>query len=170
LAIANKEQDLNCETTGYFGRNWGGKLSARNQSEEAEKAERRTRYACEAYSAQRALATIIESSFPAFWTPLYIGVAKNLQRRLSKHQADYKTRHHSHSDIPNTTHISSDDDDSIILAKRLHSCGYTPDQLMILIIPIEFSIEDTPLDTVREIAEVAEYWLNRFNSPRLGRL
>jgi hypothetical protein len=103
-----------------------------------------------------------------FSSPVYIGVAENLRDRLKTHRRDFANA---------TEYLQGNPDDSLKMKSRGKSFGYRAaargiamENLVAWVMDLgELVDPDTSVDTLREIAESAEWILHRLYSPILGR-
>lgn len=130
----------------------------------------KTRRDCRGHNHRRLLSRIIEASFPVFWQPLYIGVAVNLRNRLNTHQRAIRQAFDEGASSLEQFELQEEFKEAATLAKRISICRYRAEHLVIAILPIEHLAEEASAKEIRTVAEVAEAWLNRFSTPRLGRL
>jgi hypothetical protein len=155
------------EVTAFFDNRWSGKLEYRSIQDSKEAASEALKSYCKNSEERRLLVDLIKSSFPLFWQPLYIGVAKNLKVRLSTHK-----RVLIGSEIDDFAFTKEEKDDfesAKSLGERLRACNYKWEHLWVYTLSINES--DLALDRqrIRKISEVAERWLNILNTPKLGK-
>lgn len=160
-------QPVRSDVTAFFDSSWSGKLEyTSNRKVEASASDALTA-ACNNNKERRLLVDLISSSFPLFWQPLYIGVAKDLKTRLLTHK-----RVLNGSELENVPASGARNDDlesARGLGERLCACHYRAEELWVY--TLEMNHSELGIDTprAREIAEVAESWLNILNTPKLGR-
>ncbi len=170
LVQASIPQDLQASLNAPFGTVWGGPLKARMAERKGQSPKKKTENACAKKSELVLLSNLLRATFPAFWAPLYTGVAVNLRSRLHTHRRAYSAYLLGEEEYCNSEPSNDDEAQSRDLAARLKACGYRPEQLTICLFPIEGVLTTTEMTRVRKIAEAAESWLNHFNLPRLGKL
>jgi len=172
LIEASIPQDLDATVSAPFGTIWNGLLKTGISARKGLSPKTKTEESCLKKSDILFLSELLRASFPIFWTPLYTGVAINLRTRLQNHQRAYGAELAGDENAINSTGAALDDEDiqARHLAQRLRKCGYKPEQLSIILLPIEGIKTPVELTRIRKIAEAAESWLNHFNLPRLGKL
>ena len=171
LLGASKAQDLAAIVKAPFGTNWKGSLATTKDFKRGDTPTGKTKSACDSIDHHVFLSELILTTFPIFWSPIYIGVSVNLNARLNNHQTAYEYALQGLlEDLPHDGAEPSDVDASKDLARRLVAAEYRPEHLWIAILPIENADTTDQLKKARLIAEAAESWLNHFNTPRLGRL
>ncbi len=112
---------------------------------------------------------ILQVATPILSAPIYIGVATNLRIRLKQHtDALFKLAHAS----PNE--LSAEDRKRLIedgrFAARAIGMGFSPDNLSVWTLGLDAVYsggENT--EVLRKVAETAEWLLNRWHKPLLGR-
>jgi hypothetical protein len=98
---------------------------------------------------------VLEKSVPNFSSPMYIGMSKNVHRRIQEHESLIR----KYSSIPQSIiHEPSSRDQSF--AMRLCSRGIPPNQLVVCV-----NIVDVSDDSYIDIENI----LNRIHYPLLGR-
>ncbi|WP_433562294.1 hypothetical protein ACQP1O_33080 [Nocardia sp. CA-151230] len=117
---------------------------------------------------RRAISEILAMAAPVFSTPLYIGVATDLRERLCVHRRDFGRAYEWLRDHP-------DDRDRLRLeaknfGSRAAARNITMDRLEAWVIDVgEGSDNEFSTQKLRQIAQTAEWLLNRFHTPILGR-
>jgi hypothetical protein len=160
-------QPVHSDVTAFFDSRWSGKLEYTSNRTVEASASKSLKSACKTSEERRLLVDLINYSFPLFWQPLYVGVATDLSSRLATHK-----RVLSGSIIEDvaTTKAEKDDLESAKnLGERLRICGYRAEQLWVYILEVDESELTIDGKRTRQIAEVAERWLNILNTPKLGR-
>jgi hypothetical protein len=104
---------------------------------------------------RRVFADILARATPALTSPLYIGVATNLNTRIQTHSQM----------IERLSDFDPKDDPAYSFAREVVHRQIPQRKLVVYILPLEG--DDVPLE--REVAEAAESLLNRMFFPILGR-
>lgn len=175
--------DLAIDAQGGFSTTWRGTISdASNGSlqqildpdpsvmppEWNEGAEPKLQATLDSPRRRRQLFNILLASSPVLTSPLYIGVAKNLNKRLYQHtQMLIK--------LSSALRKSSDEFDKVLanpklknqFAVRAVERRLSLDDLEVWVLPLESDEHD--IQEIRCIAEAAEWLLNRWHRPVLGR-
>lgn len=170
LMNASKDQDLDCSIDGYFGSSWNGSVSSSIRPARGSTPAEKTKRDCKTHETHQLLAQIIDVSFPIFWQPLYIGVAVDLKRRLYTHQRVFRNIFEEGNLAVSELENQDEFKEAATLAKRIHLCGYRPEHLIVATLPIAGAQDQYDIKQIRKVSEVAESWLNRFSTPRLGRI
>jgi hypothetical protein len=167
FSAASSLQPVRADVTAFFDTKWSGKLNYETQRRVECGAGRLLKSSCKNDLERRLLVELISYSFPVFWQPLYIGVARNLNSRLFTHK-----RILNGSALGESGRDESETEDlqaARNLGERLKACSFRPEQLWVYTLAIDRSTVDLNEQRIRQIAEVAESWLNIFNTPKLGR-
>lgn len=113
---------------------------------------------------RRVLAQVLMEAAPRLVSPIYIGVATNLRERITQHVSGIRTV---------TKALADGDPVPAMLrgkfAERAAKAGFSEDDLRIGVMPIPDLGQNLDLELRREIAEAAEFVLNRWHHPILGR-
>lgn len=114
------------------------------------------------------LAGALAMATPVFASPLYIGVAENLHERLQTHKNNLYRVAASLRNRPDLREKLQETDKNF--AVRAVTLGFTPDNLIVWTLRLD-SFSETTLDqdALRTVAEAAEWLLNRWHRPVLGR-
>ena len=112
----------------------------------------------------------LSRSAPVFSSPLYIGVAVDLRKRLRRHSHNLQA--HRLNSAGNVNYF-----DNVTEAKtrgsfafRAAQQGFSPDNLEVWVLNIsEFAEEGATIEDQRTVAEACEWLLNRWHRPQLGR-
>lgn len=172
-----KEPDLNANISSRFQHTWTGTLSASPESDVADALSGKDKFqmkfsaydALKKESQRTRLSQLLERATPYISSPIYIGVATNLRTRLKEHIHDLR-KVSEHIDDPQYRDRIYDalknKKTRDIFAIRAVCAGFTPDTLEAFAIPL-----DSPgsVDEARNLAEIAEFMLNRWHRPLLGR-
>jgi hypothetical protein len=111
------------------------------------------------------LVEVITAACPVFSHPLYIGVADSLRIRLKDHADEYFNLRAAQSESPQEfTDYRSEQ----TFAQRAFRLGLKEENLMVYFRPIEVD-EKLGQEATRETLEAAEWILNRWATPLLGR-
>lgn len=134
---ATQLHDVDSEVTAFFDTKWSGNLTYKAEPRQAGTPARKTALYCKDENSRRLLVELLLWSFPAFWQPLYIGVATSLKQRLSTHERVLSALI-NHQDVDHLFRGMSADDLNAAktLGERLNSCGYAPEHLWVAILPI----------------------------------
>lgn len=160
-------QPIHTDVTAFFDSSWSGKLEYTSNRKVEASASSALKSACKTNEERRLLVDLISCSFPLFWQPLYVGVAVDLSSRLSTHK---RVLNGSKIDVVASTKAEKDNLESAKnLGERLRASGYRAEQLWVHILAVDQSKLAIDEQRIRQIAEVAESWLNILNTPKLGR-
>jgi hypothetical protein len=116
------------------------------------------------------LKEVLQESVPVFSAPLYIGVTDNLRRRLTEHVALLERFARALEREPNAGEVLRQHATSPHFALRALAAGFDENYLEVHVlnfaelVPGGYSTEE-----LREVAESAEWILNRWHRPYLGR-
>lgn len=116
------------------------------------------------------LITLLRSAVPVFASPLYIGVATNLRTRLGDHMTDYENAYAVFRQHPTLAEQRRFEGESF--GERLAASGLQLDYLKCWVMPAKLDSAagaDDASMTAREVAEAAEWILQRIFLPVLGR-
>jgi hypothetical protein len=160
-------QPVHAAVTAFFDSSWSGKLEYTSHRKVEASSSRALKSACKTNEERRLLVDLISHSFPLFWQPLYVGVATNLSSRLNTHKRVLSGS--KIDDLPATATEKDDLESAKNLGERLRACRYSPEQLWVHTLAIDHSKLAIDEQRTRQIAEVAESWLNILNTPKLGR-
>ncbi|QKF49337.1 GIY-YIG nuclease family protein [Pseudomonas graminis] len=100
------------------------------------------------------ICNVLKGAAPAFTAPLYIGMAKNLRRRLRQHKAKIIELRN------NLSTVSSDDEIEAGFAKQVVARNFDPTNLFVHVSPVQ--VESDEHNDIENI-------LNRINYPIFGR-
>lgn len=160
-------QSVYSEVTAFFDSSWSGRLEYTSIRKTQANASKALKSHCKNNEDRQLLVNLIKSSFPIFWQPLYIGVAKDLKVRLSTHK---RVMNGSKIDEFASTKDEKDDLESAKdFGERLRVCDYKPEHLWVYTLSIDESNLSLDKQRIRKISEVAENWLNILNTPKLGK-
>jgi len=176
---------LETKAIGPFSQTWTGQLNdqtsnvlkdilsssndTQNQDSNNEKGAPKLQASLESPDSRYLLVKALESASPFLSSPIYIGVAENLNSRLSDHARDIKKL---------TSKVAKDPGARDTLKKlskksfaiRAVVSGFSPANLLVWTFNLDSLAEDLEIDTQehRTVAEAAEWILNRWNRPYLG--
>jgi len=175
---------LELSARGTFSTVWSGSLSDETAVPIARTLQRAPAESASDYDATRApclqesldspalrqkLVTALEAALPVLSAPLYIGVATCLRERLSTHVHQFQEFSARASKDPSVRESLRRARKSSF-ATRAVAMGYTPAQLVVWTLSLDEIIEeDAPPEKLRLVAEAAEWLLNRWHRPFLGR-
>lgn len=160
-------QPVHTAVTAFFDSSWSGKLEYTSNRKVEAGSSKALKSNCKTNEERRLLVDLISHSFPLFWQPLYVGVATNLSSRLSTHKRVLCGS--KIDDIPATKTEKDDLESAKNLGERLRACGYRAEHLWVYTLAIDQSKLAIDEQRTRQIAEIAESWLNILNTPKLGR-
>jgi len=112
----------------------------------------------------------LEKSAPILSSPLYIGVAIDLRKRLHTHSHNLQS--HRSKSKGNFHYFDNISDPKILssFAFRAARQGFSPDTLEVWVLNLSgISTGELSLDQQRTVAEACEWLLNRWHRPQLGR-
>lgn len=113
------------------------------------------------------LVRTLEAATPVFASPLYIGVAANLRTRLRQHKNQL---YHSQNSGGIPTSDNDQPSEELTFAKRVAEKGFMLDDLRVYTLRLEsFTSSELSTSLLRSTAEAAEWLLNRWHKPLLGR-
>lgn len=172
-----KEPDLSISVNHRFDCGWQGVLKTKIETTIREGLSDRSTFSLRAdvkkalvQEKNRAmLAQILKRSYPVFSSPLYIGMSKNLNHRLNQHfrlvqklwEFDSSERLDRIEEI-----IAARDTNDNEFAARAVKAGFAPEMLEAWVMPID---EIAPTQAI-DLIKIAEFVLNRWHRPLLGRL
>ncbi|RAJ62735.1 hypothetical protein K376_01463 [Streptomyces sp. PsTaAH-130] len=116
---------------------------------------------------RRALAQLLGRATPVFSSPLYIGVAENLNERLQKHRSNYSRAMEWLRKSPNDMERLREDAKNF--GQRAASRGIPMENLEAWVIDLKVLESSTSVNSLRESAQSAEWLLHRLFTPVLGR-
>ncbi|WP_329092385.1 hypothetical protein [Streptosporangium sp. NBC_01469] len=124
--------------------------------------------AAHSYTKRNSLTQVLDQAIPIFAAPLYIGIAADLKKRLSRHKSDF-TRI--------SDYLRNRPDDRSRAIKQARSFGHRAAARQVAMEDLEVWVLDLePLihagmsgDDLRDITRSAEWYLHRLFSPILGR-
>jgi hypothetical protein len=123
-------------------------------------------------SMRRTLLDVLAKSAPVFATPLYIGVSNNLRDRLKTHATELITLWGGVSRDPEyLATLVRDGGPRSTFAFRAVSRGFSTENVRVWFSEIELAAGGQTLSDVnqKDVAEAAEWILNRCHRPLLGR-
>lgn len=171
-AAVHREQDVTLQGTGSYGVRWTGLLTRDSISDEAQQDNdvltQRMGDALNDPEIRRALIALLGASVPAFASPLYIGVATDLQVRLQQHKADFESAMQVIRNNPLTA--KSFYADGSKFGERLAGAGLALDEVVCFVLPVDVGGESgLSHQEQRKLAGKAEWILQRIFQPVLGR-
>lgn len=116
---------------------------------------------------RRLLAQFLGRATPVFSSPLYIGVAENLNERLQRHRTSYNKAMEWLRSNPNDADRLRGD--ARTFGQRAASRGIAMENLEAWVIDLKALESDIPVKSLRESAQSAEWLLHRLFAPILGR-
>lgn len=164
---------MSIEAKGHLWSSWTGSLTEagtqslaglldRLPAQEEPKRAKSLHRALQSASARELLATVLVAASPRLSAPVYIGVAKNLRGRLGQHlEALVKARALLDSGGTLTDQLMS------TFGGRAAEAGLGVDDLRIAALPVPQLEGAADLDS-RQVAEAAEFVLNRWHHPLFG--
>ena len=122
-------------------------------------------------NARKLLFKALQASSPIFASPLYIGVAENLSKRLEQHaKMLFKLWHVYSNDPAKFEKVLDSQRFKGQFAVRAVQRGFSPDTVEVWTLPLEHLNEDgLTHEDLRVVAEATEWLLNRWHRPPLGR-
>jgi hypothetical protein len=121
---------------------------------------------------RRLLVRILQAATPSLASPIYVGVATNLQERLGQHVSLYKNLKDAIGTDENKLRMLRDKvrEEGLEFAHRAVAMDFGPEQLQVITLDVKFLVDGTATDNeLREVAGVAEWLLNRWHRPFAGR-
>jgi hypothetical protein len=118
---------------------------------------------------RQALVALLDAGLPLFCSPLYLGKAaeQTLQKRLRQHAARYLRlwkRYLDDRDLPERMNTPKD------FAERAIKLGFSPDDLFCFTLSADIEMLDgMEQKTLSDLIDAAEWLLNRWTTPILGR-
>ncbi|URN08546.1 GIY-YIG nuclease family protein [Actinomadura madurae] len=117
---------------------------------------------------RRVMATLLKAATPVFSSPLYIGVAENLQNRLKQHKRDFEQADEWLRDHPEDAQVIKLRGKSF--GQRAAARGISMNNLEVWVIHLEENDQNgVTVKEVRKTAESTEWLLHRLYSPILGK-
>ncbi len=118
---------------------------------------------------RRLLIALLHQSQPVFGSPLYVGVADNLQKRLGDHLQDYEIARTSVKDQPQRAeryHFYGK-----TFGERIAGAGIPLNLLEVYVLPAleNFQSDESTYMNDRHVAEGAEWLVQRIFKPEMGR-
>ncbi|WP_408837884.1 GIY-YIG nuclease family protein [Aeromonas media] len=118
------------------------------------------------------LCRVLNSAFPFFNTPIYVGMSGNLAKRIKKHKSQVDDIFGKKIAQPDRSMLFDKGD---CFAERVFGAGFSPNQLQVCTIELPSLLEKNEIQHVSEselvkIAKIAEYFINRRIKPSLGRV
>jgi hypothetical protein len=173
--IKFKQQALQLDALANFSTRWSGGLepaSAESSNYEANDSQLGTTDKLIASSTasnqtREALLTLFDNAFPIFSSPLYIGLAieQSIRSRLKQHRN--KIRRHWDNASKDPEYISKIKPDSF--ADRAIKVGFSPRDLYFYTLHIESEAGKGSEFSCHDLLRSAEWILNRWATPILGR-
>jgi len=160
--------DLEIKGKSPFGQRWLGSLSTETIS-----LQKSQRDALDAEDHRSVLAELLSSVAPLFAAPIYIGVTDNLRRRLNDHMGRLQAMYDARSREPEgweppMVQLMGEDADNIF-AVRAVKAGFAPEHLVVWVMDLSGVSSSLGKRAALQIAESAEFTLNRWYRPLLGR-
>jgi hypothetical protein len=119
---------------------------------------------------RQVLKNALEQSIPIFSSPIYIGVTDNLRRRLTEHVSLLERMARALERDPKKPEILRTFVNSPQFALRALAAGFDENYLEVHVLDFaEIAADGYSTEELREIAEAAEWILNRWHRPYLGR-
>jgi hypothetical protein len=147
-----------------FSQNWSGEIaSSEIEMSQARLEECRTVLAVE--KNRMVLADILSNAVPWFAAPIYIGVAENLRRRLKQHRNTLLKLRQAISDQEDEAFET----DEGSFARRAFSSGLSEDEIAVRYTTLTPVSSDLTTPLLRKLYEIAEWHLNRWYVPSLGK-
>lgn len=123
----------------------------------------------ERYKTRKWLVNVLRITTPILSSPVYIGVSDNLNTRLNTHLKELR-------DLSEATKHNPTDRESLLgapdssFAKRAIGMGFSTESLEVWTLNLEtaLGVSNDPVN-LRIMAEAAEWLLNRWHRPTLGR-
>jgi len=116
------------------------------------------------------LKEVLEESVPVFAAPIYIGVTDNLRRRLTEHASLLERFARALEREPNAGELLRQHATSPYFALRALAAGFDENYLEVHVLNFaEIAPSGYSTEELREVAESAEWILNRWHRPYLGR-
>lgn len=117
---------------------------------------------------RKRLVEILRFAVPIFSAPVYVGISDNLRRRLRDHVRDLMNLYETVQKDPDVRIRAQQKD--MNFATRAIGAGFTPDTLEVWTLDLESAFEDaTDPEGLRDLAEAAEWLLNRWSRPLFGK-
>jgi hypothetical protein len=119
------------------------------------------------------LAGLLSDAAPLFAAPIYIGVTDNLRRRLNDHMGRLQIMYDARSREPegweSTVDLPTTEDGDNIFPVRAVRAGFAPEHLAVWMMDMSEVSSTLGKRVAKQIAETAEFTLNRWYRPLLGR-
>lgn len=113
---------------------------------------------------RRVLAQVLVEAAPRLVAPVYIGVATSLRERLTKHVRTFRT-------VKALIDDSKPIPDRLVntFGERAATARFLEDEMRVGVYPVPSLDDDLDDALLRQVAEAAEFVLNRWHHPILGR-
>lgn len=169
---------LSLEAQGAFSSQWAGELHDRTLEEIAEALAGGTDAPAttskldetlESEAAREALLLALSRATPILAAPLYIGVATSLRKRLRDHRDDLFMLEEAIRKRPSLRDELLTSENLPNFATRATAAGLGPDSLIVYTIDLNDIAQNQNEVSARQIAEAAEWLLNRWHRPPLGK-
>jgi hypothetical protein len=174
-SFKHRQQPLELEALANFSTKWTGSLDYQRPDawdDEtdgfwSEKSDNFISHSTSTNLARENLLNFLDDAFPKFCSPLYIGLAidQSLRSRLIQHR--HKLRRHWEAvckDTEYSSRIKGDD-----FAERAIKVGFSPRDLFFYTLHIETTTDESSSVQQTELLRSAEWLLNRWANPILGR-
>lgn len=118
------------------------------------------------------LGRVLNSAFPFFNAPIYVGMSGNLANRIKQHKRQLDDYFDKKIDKNERLSLFDNGD---CFAARVLGAGFSPNQLLVCTIELPSLLDENEAEIVSDselvkIAKLAEYFFNRRVKPSLGRL
>lgn len=163
------KSNFECKWQGVLTDNGGTNLTKilNAESIETKDFENKVRKCIRNVTMRELLSKILTSTTPFFSAPIYIGKAKNLNNRLNTHKSHFLSLSQQLLENPSIMDNLPLDDQ---FASRAVKLGFKESNLKVYAINLLPFIEaGISIEEVVELAETAEFFLNRWHKPILGR-
>lgn len=180
-------RSLEAVATGAFSQTWTGQLNDQTSdllkdilAAESGGAQKNENYdkkrapklqsSLESRDSRLLLVKALELAIPCLSAPIYVGVAEDLKSRLSSHANQLNTLSAAVARNPDIRDRLRSESKSNF-AIRVIASGFLPANLRVLTLNLELLATDLKIENSdpRTVAEAAEWILNRWNRPYLGR-
>lgn len=184
----HESQEMRIEARGTFAQRWEGTLeetsirglrnflSGETPTDDDEKSYSssvpKLKGALDNPSMRKALLRILQVATPILASPLYIGVALDLRQRLGQHAEEIVKISHLAAKFPDKRKdLFRESNASKKFAIRAVASGFTSANLVVWTLNLETALQDQALSPtkIRDLAEAAEWLLNRWYRPALGK-
>lgn len=169
-----RHPDFRIQATGHLWAEWRGEITETGSqrlshaidriAEGTGEAGKHLSRSMRAERTRRVLAQVLIEAAPRLVAPVYIGVATSLRERLATHVRTFRTVKKLLADekpIP-TKHLNT-------FGERAASSKFLEDEMRVGVYPVPALDDDLDEALLRQVAEAAEFVLNRWHHPILGR-